>query len=114
MLDTEPPGRPGAAAVSAPGGTGHPLDELLLQLAESLRKTMALAAAEVWTAGDGIYERAVSVPGWGQARLTVGPQGQGRGAGPAWLRLWLPALLSGREDGGVWVAPVTNSGDPVG
>ena len=39
-----------------------PLDELLLQLAESLKKTMALAVAEVWTRGTGGLERAVSVP----------------------------------------------------
>ena len=30
-----------------------PMDELLLQLAESLRKTMALTAAEIWTGADG-------------------------------------------------------------
>ncbi len=30
-----------------------PLDELLLQLAESLRKSMVLVSAEVWTGQDG-------------------------------------------------------------
>ena len=30
-----------------------PLDELLLQLAESLKKSMQLAAAEVWTGAEG-------------------------------------------------------------
>ena len=96
-----------------------PLDELLLQLAESLRKTMALAAAEVWTGGDGVYERAVSVPERDPARLTVGPQeepvvARAGVSGPAWLRVWLPAMLSGREGVGVRVAPVTNSGDLLG
>ena len=31
-----------------------PLEELLLQLAESLKKSMQLAAAEVWTGTDGV------------------------------------------------------------
>ena len=34
-----------------------PMDELLLQLAESLRKSMVLESAEVWTGQDGYYER---------------------------------------------------------
>jgi len=38
-----------------------PLDELLLQLAESLKKTMNLDVAEVWTRNAGRLERAVSV-----------------------------------------------------
>ncbi len=39
-----------------------PLDELLLQLAESLRRTFQLRSAEVWTGGDGHYELAAGVP----------------------------------------------------
>jgi hypothetical protein len=39
-----------------------PLDELLLQLVESLRKSLGLAAAAVWTGSDGLYELAASVP----------------------------------------------------
>ena len=39
-----------------------PLDELLLQLVESLRKSMALSAAEVWTGVDGTYELVNGVP----------------------------------------------------
>ncbi|HET7719740.1 MAG TPA: hypothetical protein VFK43_07225, partial [Acidimicrobiales bacterium] len=39
-----------------------PMDELLLQLAESLKKTMHLQSAEVWTGTDGRLERSVSVP----------------------------------------------------
>ena len=42
--------RRGAAHLRAAGSPrAIPMDELLLQLAESLRKSMALAAAEVWT-----------------------------------------------------------------
>src|SRR5207249_2601474 len=36
-----------------------PLDELLLQMVESLRKTLALQAAEVWTGSNGLLERTV-------------------------------------------------------
>ena len=39
-----------------------PMDELLLQLAESLRKSMVLESAEVWTGQDGHYELASGVP----------------------------------------------------
>ena len=46
-----------------------PLDELLMQLAESLKKTMSLSVAEVWTRGTGRLERAVSVPERGTAHI---------------------------------------------
>ncbi len=42
------------------------MDELLLQLAESLRKTMALTSAEVYTGTGEVLERAVSVPDAGR------------------------------------------------
>ncbi len=48
-----------------------PLDELLLQLAESLKGTMNLEVAEIWTRGDGGLERAVSVPDRGPAVMPV-------------------------------------------
>src|SRR5207253_2557008 len=48
-----------------------PLDELLLQMVESLRKTLALQAAEVWTGSNGLLERTVSVPELGAARVTL-------------------------------------------
>src|SRR4029078_8428385 len=51
-----------------------PLDELLLQLAESLKKTMLLSVAEVWTRGTGSLERAVSVPECGPGHLEVGTE----------------------------------------
>ena len=39
-----------------------PWMELLLQVAESLRKTLALTSAEVWTGSGGHLQRTVSVP----------------------------------------------------
>lgn len=96
-----------------------PLDELLLQLAESLRKTMNLAAVEVWTGTGGTLERAVSLPEQGPARLTLGPKEQPVVAragvsGPAWMAVWLPSLLEGRDDAPLRVAPVTSSGELLG
>jgi signal transduction histidine kinase len=98
-----------------------PLDELLLQLAESLKKTMALDVAEVWTrAAGGRLERAVSVPDRGPADLTLGSEeetvvARAGVSGPAWARVWVPALVpAGPDDPVLRIAPVTNSGELLG
>ena len=96
-----------------------PMDELLLQLAESLRKTMGLRRAEVWTGGAGALERAVSVPDQGPGALHIGPKelpvvARAGVSGNAWLAIWLPALLEGRHDSQVRVAPATHAGDVLG
>jgi signal transduction histidine kinase len=96
-----------------------PLEELLLQLAESLHKTMALEAAEVWTGSEGLLERAASVPDRGPARLVVQPAeapvvARAGVSGPAWLAIWLPGLLDGRQDAAMRVAPVAHSGELLG
>ena len=95
-----------------------PLDELLLQLAESLKKTMALAVAEVWTRGTGGLERAVSVPERGPGRIAIGAEeepviARAGVSGAAWARIWLPAVLAGDDDI-LRVAPITNSGELLG
>jgi signal transduction histidine kinase len=96
-----------------------PLEELLLQLAESLHKTMALEAAEVWTGSEGLLERAASVPDRGPARLVVDSAetpvvARAGVSGPAWLAVWLPGLLDGRRDAAMRVAPVAHSGELLG
>ena len=96
-----------------------PLEELLLQLAESLHKTMALDAAEVWTGGEGVLERAASVPDRGPGRLVVDPAeapvvARAGVVGRAWLAIWLPSLLDGHRDAAVRVAPVAHSGELLG
>jgi signal transduction histidine kinase len=96
-----------------------PLDELLLQLAESLKKTMLLSVAEVWTRGTGGLERAVSVPERGSGRIPVGDEeetviARAGVSGAAWARIWLPAALEGDEDEIVRIAPITNSGELLG
>jgi signal transduction histidine kinase len=99
-----------------------PLDELLLQLAESLKKTMDLDRAEVWTRSGGAIERAVSVPDRGHAELPIATEeetviARAGVSGPAWIRVWLPALLPQDDpelDPPIRVAPVTNSGELLG
>jgi signal transduction histidine kinase len=96
-----------------------PMDELLLQLAESLRKTMALRAAEVWTGTDGRLDRAVSVPDRGEATLALGGEElpvltRAGVVGNAWLQVWVPALLEGRGGAVLRVAPVSHSGELLG
>ncbi|HET6794401.1 MAG TPA: histidine kinase [Acidimicrobiales bacterium] len=95
-----------------------PMDELLLQLAESLRKTMG-TAAEVWTGGEGRFERVASVPDRGPATIRLSAEEEpvlcragvvSRG----WLEVWLPALLAGRGDAQIRVVPVVNSGELLG
>jgi signal transduction histidine kinase len=96
-----------------------PMDELLLQLAESLRKTMALTVAEVWTGADGRYDRAVSVPDRGDAVLRIEPSAlpvvtRAGVSGTAWVAIWLPDLLDGRSGQQVRVAPISHSGELLG
>jgi signal transduction histidine kinase len=96
-----------------------PLDELLLQLAESLKATMNLDVAEVWTRGSTGLERAVSVPERGPATISLAPEEETVVAhagvsGPAWAQVWLPAILTGDEDPVLRTAPVTNSGELLG
>ena len=96
-----------------------PLDELLLQLAESLRKSLDLRPAEVWTGSGGVLERAISVPNRSAIQLQVGEAeepvvARAGVSGPAWLSVWLPQLLEGRDGAAVRVAPITHSGELLG
>jgi signal transduction histidine kinase len=110
-----------------------PMDELMLQLAESLRATIATAGSEVWVGTDGVLTRSVSVPGRPAARLVLGEReravvGRARIGGPSWASVWLPEIASdpgvfavGRDqDDGeparvdLRVAPVAHLGDLLG
>jgi signal transduction histidine kinase len=95
-----------------------PMDELLLQLVESLRSSAAGAGAEVWTGTDGVLNRTVSLPERGPARLQLDERervviGQARIGGPAWAAVWLPALM---PDGGgdVRFVPIAHLGELLG
>ena len=96
-----------------------PLDELLLQMAESLRKTLHLASAEVWGASPGTLERMVSDPEREDAALPISGAEESTLAragvsGPAWAKVWLPDLLEGRDDRIMRLAPITHSGELLG
>ncbi len=96
-----------------------PMDELLLQLAESLRKTMDLASAEVYTGTGEVLERTASVPDLGPGSLVVSPRERpvvtrAGVSGTAWASVWLPALVKGREAEQIRVAPVSHAGELLG
>jgi signal transduction histidine kinase len=96
-----------------------PLDELLLQVVESLRKTFNLERAEIWTGSGGQLERAVSVPDTNQARLSLSPAEETVVAragvvGPAWLAVWLPQLTQGGQEATVRVVPLAYAGQLLG
>ena len=96
-----------------------PLDELLLELAQALRRGLRLSAAEVWTGTAGLLERVTSDPERGWASLAVAPAEENviahaGGCGPGWLEVWLPALLEGRGGGPLRVAPMAHGGDLLG
>ena len=96
-----------------------PMDELLLQLVESLRKTMRLASAEVWTGVDGRYEVAAGVPHRRAEPLAVGTKerpivARAGVSGGTWLDIWLPDLVVGRNSSLVRVAPLAHAGELLG
>jgi signal transduction histidine kinase len=96
-----------------------PMEELLLQLAESLRKTMSLSSAEIYTGVGDVIERQVSVPDLGERSLVVA--GSARPvitragvSGNAWASVWLPALVEAREPAQLRIAPISHGGDLLG
>ena len=96
-----------------------PMDELLLQLAESLRKTLTLTSAEIYTGMGEVLERAASVPDLGEGSLVVSarerPVVTAAGvSGNAWTSVWLPALMEGRGAGQLRVAPISHAGELLG
>ncbi len=96
-----------------------PMDELLLQVAESLRKTLALSVAEVWTGSGGHLERAISVPDAPGSRVVLSKEeetvvARAGVSGNAWLEIWMPSVLEGRQGSIVRVAPTTHSGRVLG
>jgi signal transduction histidine kinase len=96
-----------------------PLDELLQQLAESLRSALTLEAAEIWTGSDGILGCVASDPerdpAWLRLTASEEPVIAGSGvSGPARVSVWLPELLENRGDAVVRVAPIAQSGELLG
>ncbi len=95
------------------------MDELLLQLAESLRKTMQLTCAEIYTGLGDVLERAVSVPDADHKSIVLTDRerpvvARAGVSGSAWASVWLPALLDGREQAQLRVAPISHAGELLG
>jgi signal transduction histidine kinase len=96
-----------------------PLDELLLQLAESLKKSMQLSNAEVWTGTGGVFERAAAVPYREVARVRLNEEesmvvARAHVSGNAWIQVWLPAVLAEHPGRTLRVAPLVLSGELFG
>jgi signal transduction histidine kinase len=96
-----------------------PMDELLLQLAESLKKSLGLESAGVWAGSDGTFERVASDPDRGEGKISLSRQELSVVAGAAvrgnaWVEVWLPEFLSGRQDSAIRVAPITYGGEVLG
>jgi signal transduction histidine kinase len=96
-----------------------PLDELMLQLAENLRKSMVLASAEVWTGKDGHYERMAGVPHRHPAPIEIGPKelpvvARAGVSGGTWLDIWVPQLVGPSGSAAMRVAPVAHAGMLLG
>jgi signal transduction histidine kinase len=96
-----------------------PLEELLLQLAESLKKSMHLAASEVWTGTEGVLECAASVPFREPPLLRLDENevnviARAHVSGNAWLQVWLPTLLGAHPGRTLRVAPLAHSGELLG
>jgi signal transduction histidine kinase len=97
-----------------------PMDELMLQLAETLRDSVAPVGAEIWTGSEGVLSRTVSVPSRPAAALRLGEQervvvARARLGGPAWAAVWLPEVAAEHQGDGDWRAvPVAHLGELLG
>ena len=96
-----------------------PLEELLLQLAESLRKTMNLASAEIWTGTQGRLELTAGVPHRELPSMSIGEKDRAVVAragvsGGTWIDVWLPELAAQRNPTLVRVGPVAHGGELLG
>lgn len=95
-----------------------PLDELLLQLAETLRKSMQLRSAQIWAGTDGHYEVAAMVPHRSMSPYEVGEKeravvSRAGVSGGTWLDIWLPGLVE-KSNTSTRVAPIAHSGELLG
>jgi signal transduction histidine kinase len=95
-----------------------PLEELLLQTAETLRRALGLRAAEIWTGAGGELERTVSDPERGPAQVSLAAEqpvvAREGVAGEGFVQVWLAPLLEGREEGLLRVAPAVRAGELLG
>ncbi|HEY1161552.1 MAG TPA: histidine kinase dimerization/phosphoacceptor domain-containing protein, partial [Candidatus Dormibacteraeota bacterium] len=98
---------------------GVPMDELLLQMVEALRDGFKLDAAELWLCEAGHVRVAAAEPRAERKPIQITPAEEmiaanARVSSAAWAKVWLPALLEGREQATLRVAPVSNGGQLFG
>ncbi len=106
---------------AAGGRLAHPLplDDLLTEVAQSLRAVFRIDAAEVWTYDEPTLELAASDPYRLRRRLEIAPAEAkamlgAHLAGPAWLRVWLPGMLEGRRERSLRAAVIRQPGELLG
>ena len=83
-------------------GSGVEETELLLELADAVRRTVSARSVEVWTGVEALLELRAAAPD--RSAAPTRPTGPGVDVlcrsgvvGRAWLELWLPELLEGRD-----------------
>ena len=96
-----------------------PMDELLLQLVESLRKTLTLASAEIFTGNGEVLDLVVSVPDRPTRSLHVTRDerqviSRAGVSGNAWASVWLPSIATSDAVGPLRVAPISHAGELLG
>ncbi len=96
-----------------------PMDELLLQLVESLRKTLNLASAEIFTGNGEVLDLVVSVPDRPTRSLNVTRDerqviSRAGVSGNAWASVWLPSIATSEMVGPLRVAPISHAGELLG
>jgi signal transduction histidine kinase len=96
-----------------------PMDELLLQLVESLRKTLTLTSAEIFTGNGEILDLAVSVPDRPSRSIAISREekaviARAGVSGNAWASVWLPSLATEGAAGPLRVAPISHAGELLG
>jgi len=100
-----------------------PMDELMLQLAESLHASLAGGGAEIWVGADGLLNRTVSVPSLPAGQVRLGERervvvGRARIGGLSWASVWLPDLVDPATSNGIRrdlrIAPVAHLGELLG
>jgi signal transduction histidine kinase len=98
---------------------GVPMDELLLQMVEALRDGFKLDGAELWLCEAGSLRLAAAEPRTERKPIAIMPAEEtiatnARVSSAAWAKVWLPALLEGRDGAMLRVAPVSHSGQLFG
>jgi signal transduction histidine kinase len=107
------------AAFGARMSRAIPMDELMLQLAESVRETLPGTRVEIWTGTAEALRRTTSIPAQPAAVLRVDGTvattvARARIGGPAWAGVWLPDLVPSGPHGDFRVVPVAHLGELLG